>query len=65
MDPTLHWDFIPRPHCSECGTMMWLFGIEADPSGYELQSFECPKCNHLQVAIAIGSAAEPNATRCH
>ena len=28
---------------------MRLFGIEAaDSPGYELHSFECPRCNHIE-----------------
>ena len=48
---TPHSDSIKRPDCPKCGTKMRLFGIEAERPGYELHSFECPKCNHIQVAI--------------
>ena len=48
---TPHSDSIERPNCSKCGTKMRLFGIEAERPGYELRSFECPKCNHVQTAI--------------
>jgi hypothetical protein len=48
---TPHWDSILRPDCAVCGTRMRLFGIEAERPGYELHSFECPNCNHIQVAI--------------
>jgi hypothetical protein len=61
---TLHWNSIQRPDCAECGTVTWLFGIEAECPGYELQSFECPNCNHIQVAIGKASP-EPNDTRRH
>ena len=43
-----HSDLIERPDCSECGTKMRLFGIEPDRPGYELHSFECPKCKHIE-----------------
>jgi hypothetical protein len=36
---------------------MRLFGIEAERPGYELHSFECSKCNHIQTAI--GKARKP------
>ena len=50
---TLHSDLIKRPDCTNCGTKMRLFGIEPERPGYELLSFECPKCNHLQTAIGM------------
>ena len=45
---TPHSDAIVRPSCPKCGTGMRLFGIEADSPGYELHSFECPRCNHIE-----------------
>jgi hypothetical protein len=48
---TAHSDGIKRPSCSKCGTGMLLFGIEPDRPGYELQSFECPKCNNIETRI--------------
>jgi hypothetical protein len=52
---TPHSDAIKRPDCSKCGTTMRLFGIEAERPGYELHSFACPTCEHIQ--IEIGKAA--------
>jgi Zn finger protein HypA/HybF involved in hydrogenase expression len=49
---TLHSDSIMRPYCSKCGTPTRLFGLEAEASGHELQTFECPKCHHIQNRIA-------------
>ena len=51
---TPHSDSIERPNCLKCGTKMRLFGIEPERPGYELHSFECPKCNHIQTAIGKG-----------
>ena len=48
---TPHSDLIKRPDCPKCRTTMRLFGIEAERPGYELRSFECPKCNHIEIAI--------------
>jgi ribosomal protein S27E len=48
---TPHSDSILRPPCAKCGTKTRLFGIEAEKPGYELLSFECPKCQHIQTAI--------------
>jgi hypothetical protein len=48
---TSHSDAIERPDCSECGTTTRLFGIEAERPGYELRSFVCPQCNHIETAV--------------
>ena len=34
--------------CPKCGTAMLLFGIEPDGPEHELQSFDCPKCQHIE-----------------
>ena len=52
---TAHSDSIARPGCSECGTGTFLVGIEAERPGYELHTFQCPKCAHYETAI--GKAA--------
>jgi ribosomal protein S27E len=48
---TPHSNSIVRPKCAKCGTKTRLFGIESEKPGYELLSFECPKCRHIQTAI--------------
>jgi hypothetical protein len=30
---------------------MWLFGIEPEKPGYELHSFDCPKCHHIETVV--------------
>jgi hypothetical protein len=45
---TPHSNSIKRPDCSKCETGMRLFGIEPDGPRYELHSFECPKCHHIE-----------------
>ena len=45
---TPHSDSIERPVCPKCGTAMLLFGIEDERPGYELHSFECPKCQNIE-----------------
>jgi hypothetical protein len=44
---TPHSDAIKRLDCSER-----LFGIEPEKPGYELHTFHCPKCNHVETAVA-------------
>ena len=38
-------------NCSECGTATQLFGIEAERPGYELRTFVCPNCKHIETAV--------------
>ena len=45
---TDHSNSIVRPNCSKCGTATLLFGIESDRPGYELLTFECPNCKHIE-----------------
>ena len=37
---------IERPPCPKCKTQMMLARIAPGRTGFELQSFDCPKCNH-------------------
>ncbi len=46
-----HSDSIEQPECPICGIAMWLFGIEADDPGYELLSFDCPRCQHIETKM--------------
>jgi hypothetical protein len=48
---TLHSGSIRRPNCSDCGTATQLFGIEAERRGYELLTFVCPRCNHIETGV--------------
>jgi ribosomal protein S27E len=48
---TAHSNSIVRPACLKCGTALRVFGIEPERPGYELLSFECPKCHHIQTEI--------------
>jgi tRNA(Ile2) C34 agmatinyltransferase TiaS len=38
-----------RPVCERCGTRMMLARIEPYGRDGESRSFECPKCDHVQV----------------
>jgi hypothetical protein len=48
---TAHSDSISRPTCSQCGAWTRLFGIEPERPGFELHSFECSKCHHIETRI--------------
>ena len=44
---------IERPRCPKCQRRMSLARISPGPSGYDLRTFECGKCEHvLKEAIA-------------
>jgi hypothetical protein len=53
---TAHSNAIKRPHCPKCGTAMLLFGIEPEKPGFELLSFDCPQCRHIEVAVGKAPA---------
>jgi tRNA(Ile2) C34 agmatinyltransferase TiaS len=38
---------IERPRCTKCQTRMSLARISPGPSGYDLRTFECSKCEHV------------------
>ena len=40
---------IQRPICTRCGTRMMLARIEPEGKGFETRSYECPKCEHVQI----------------
>lgn len=42
---------IERPRCKHCQARMMLAGIEPGPSGYDLRTFECAKCDRVQTAL--------------
>jgi transposase-like protein len=46
---TAHSNAIKRPDCPRCGVKMRLFKIGPKKPGYELHSFECPKCITLKI----------------
>jgi hypothetical protein len=37
---------VERPLCPKCKTQMMVARITPGQTGFELQSFDCPKCNH-------------------
>ena len=40
---------IERPHCSKCLTRMSLSRIAPGPKGFDIRTFECGKCEHVQI----------------
>jgi hypothetical protein len=45
---------IQQLHCPKCHARMTLSRISPGPSGFELRSFDCPGCDHVE-KIAIAS----------
>jgi predicted nucleic-acid-binding Zn-ribbon protein len=51
-------DALVRPPCTKCGTRTLLVGIEAEKPGFDLNTFECPKCGqHKTTVTRIGAAS--------
>jgi len=45
---------IARLHCPKCHARMTLARISPGPSGFELRTFDCSSCDHVE-KIAIAS----------
>jgi transposase-like protein len=43
---------IERPHCPKCKTRMMQARLTPGRSGFELQTFDCPTCNHVMTVEA-------------
>jgi hypothetical protein len=41
---------IERPRCSHCTSRMMLARIAPGPSGFDIRTFECGKCDHVHTA---------------
>jgi hypothetical protein len=44
-------DAIVRPPYSRCATHTHLIGIEPEKPGYDLRTFECPKCGQFETSV--------------
>jgi hypothetical protein len=47
---------IQRLRCPKCRTRMMLARISPGPAGFELRTFDCPKCDDAE---KIGIASDP------
>ena len=45
---------IERLRCEKCHARMMLVGISPGPAGFELRTFDCSSCDHVE-KIAIAS----------
>lgn len=44
---------VERPRCPHCQTRTMVAGIAPGPAGYELRTFECPKCDRAQRTLVV------------
>jgi hypothetical protein len=44
---------IERPRCQRCQSRTDLAGIALGPAGYELRTFECPRCEQFQRTLVV------------
>ena len=44
---------IERPRCQHCQTRTILACVAPGPAGYELRTFECPKCDRAQRTLVV------------
>jgi hypothetical protein len=49
--------------CSKCQSEMVLGRVQEGPSGYDLRTFDCPRCSHqLKTAVKLGDPLQSKAT---
>ena len=46
------------PGCTGCGSPMMLANIEPAETGYDLRTFECPRCKRFQRYVIESSVTE-------
>ena len=39
------------PECPTCSAQMYLTRIEPEKPGFDLRTFECPMCQHVERAV--------------
>lgn len=44
---------IERPRCPYCQTRAMLARVAPGPAGYQLRTFECPKCDRVQRTLVV------------
>ena len=40
-----------RPECPKCTALMYLASIEPERPGFDLRTFECPRCQHAEAVV--------------
>jgi transposase-like protein len=44
-----------RPDCPQCAAQMYLARIAPGNSGFDVRTFECPRCQHVETAVGCSS----------
>jgi hypothetical protein len=44
---------LERPRCQFCQARMILRRIAQGPAGYDLRTFACPECDHIQRTLVV------------
>jgi hypothetical protein len=47
-----------RPDCTGCGSPMNLANIEPGETGYDVRTFECPRCRRFQQYVIESNVTE-------
>jgi hypothetical protein len=40
-----------RPQCPKCTALMYLARVTLDEPGFDLRTFECPRCQHVESVV--------------
>jgi hypothetical protein len=40
-----------RPECPKCSAPMYLAIIKPEKPGFDLRTFECPRCQHVETLV--------------
>jgi hypothetical protein len=40
-----------RPQCPKCTALMYLARTTLDQPGFDLRTFECPRCQHVESVV--------------
>jgi ribosomal protein S27AE len=46
-----HAPITARPECPKCAAQMYLARIDPDEPGFDRRTFECPRCQHVEIAV--------------
>jgi predicted Zn-ribbon and HTH transcriptional regulator len=39
------------PQCPKCKALMYLARVAPDAPGFDRRSFECPRCQHVEISV--------------